>query len=158
MAFPVNPSDNELYTNNLGTEYKYVAADTKWIINSQEITGATGAQGETGLPGVGGTGLQGETGLPGSVGETGASGIGETGLQGETGLRGFTGAEGTAGDQGETGAEGTVGSQGETGAEGTAGTTGLQGETGIAYVVSGTSSPPDPSGYSDNTIYFQYVT
>lgn len=65
MAFPVNPIDNQQYTNALGTRYKYVAADGKWVIVSQAITGN---QGVTGIQGV--TGAQGYTGI---IGETGAS-------------------------------------------------------------------------------------
>jgi len=76
MSFPIGPSDNQLYTNALGTVYKYVAADGKWIIVSQEIQGYTGAQGVTGLVGV--------TGIDGIIGSTGV-----TGVQGYTGLSGL---------------------------------------------------------------------
>lgn len=42
MAFPTNPVDNELYSNALGTQYKYVLADTAWKIVSQAGNGVVG--------------------------------------------------------------------------------------------------------------------
>ena len=51
MAFPTAPYDGELYTNQLQTEYRYDSTRGAWIINSQEITGATGVQGATGIQG-----------------------------------------------------------------------------------------------------------
>ena len=66
MSFPVSPSNLDEYTNGLGTVYRYIAADGKWIIKSQEITGATGLMGPTGIGGVNGaTGSQGVTGVAG---------------------------------------------------------------------------------------------
>jgi hypothetical protein len=137
MSFPLNPVNLQEYTNSLGTTYQYIAADTKWVIKTQNI-GLTGLQGETGSQGnpgsQGDTGLQGITGLQGStgsMGETGAQGvtglIGETGVQGVTGVQGSNGASGNTGLQGETGLQGVTGLQGETGLQGI---TGLIGETG----------------------------
>jgi collagen type VII alpha len=83
MAFPINPSANELYTNAIGTTYIYNATDDKWLIYSQEVQGFTGVQGETGIGYQGITGFSGVTGL-----------IGETGTQGETGASGETGTSG----------------------------------------------------------------
>lgn len=102
MAFPINPVDNELYTNAIGTIYKYNATDDKWVIYSQEVQGFTGVQGETGIGIIGETGLKGTTGWQGETGlsgTTGPQGLGLTGLIGETGLNG---------SQGETGAFGQV--------------------------------------------------
>jgi hypothetical protein len=66
MSFPLNPSNDEIYINALGTQYKYVSADSKWIIESKEVLGnqgVTGLQGATGDQGTQGT--QGVTGLSG---------------------------------------------------------------------------------------------
>jgi len=65
MSFPVNPSNDEIYINSLGTQYKYVSADSKWIIESKAVLGN---QGVTGLQGVTGTqGVKGDTGIDYSV-------------------------------------------------------------------------------------------
>ena len=129
MAFPTSPVANELYTNAIGTTYRYDATDDKWVIYSQEVQGFTGVQGETGF------GIQGETGLPGPTGYQGPTGWqGLTGPQGLglTGLPGVTGVEGPVGETGIQG-YGTTGAQGETGA---IGITGSQGETGTSGQVS----------------------
>lgn len=52
MAFPTNPIDNEIYTNPLGTAWKYSSDRTAWLIDSQVITGITGIQGSTGISGL----------------------------------------------------------------------------------------------------------
>lgn len=120
MAFPISPVDNELYTNAIGTVYRYDATDDKWVIYSQEVQGFTGVQGETGFGFPGETGLMGPTGWQGdtgSQGTTGPQGLGLTGLIGTTGLEG---------PQGDTGIQGL----GLTGLIGETGPAGLQGETG----------------------------
>ena len=102
MSFPVSPSNLDEYTNGLGTVYRYIAADGKWIIKSQEITGATGLMGPTGIGGVNGaTGSQGVTGVAGTDGAAGA-----TGSQGVTGVAGVGITYGlyNAGSFGTTGA------------------------------------------------------
>ena len=67
MAFPSSPIDGQLYSQALGTEYRYDSTRTAWIINGQAITGATGVQGLTGVAG--------ETGVAGVAGETGVQGV-----------------------------------------------------------------------------------
>jgi hypothetical protein len=84
MAFPISPTDGQLYTTSLGTIYQYQAIQDRWLLYSHTIVGETGAQGFTGLPGP--TGLLGPTGI-----------IGFTGAQGFTGAPGFTGAQGVTG-------------------------------------------------------------
>lgn len=127
MAFPLSPSNLDEYTNNLGTVYQYIAADTKWIIKSQVVTGATGIQGVTGLIGL--TGSQGVTGLRGLSGTAGAAGAtGSQGVTGSQGIQGSTGLIGSTGIQGDTGLIGSTGTQGVTGL---AGVTGFVGHTGI---------------------------
>lgn len=126
MAFPISPVANELYTNAIGTTYRYDAVDDKWVIYSQEVQGFTGVQGETGLGLTGETGLPGPTGIYGPTGwqgETGPQGLGLTGLVGSTGLQGAVGETGiqgfgATGIQGETGLIGYTGWQGETGPSG----------------------------------------
>jgi hypothetical protein len=142
MSFPSSPTDGQLYSQALGTEYRYDSTRAAWLINSQEITGATGVQGiqgATGTDGVqgdtGADGIQGATGVQGVQGATGIAGVnGETGVQGNTGagIQGATGVAGADGSQGETGIQGDTGAgiQGETGLSGTSGGTGIQGETG----------------------------
>lgn len=106
MSFPSSPYDGEIYTNILGLQYIYNAADGKWLVNGSPIS-FTGTQGLTGP--IGATGIQGTTG---SQGQTGAQGY-----QGTTGLRGLTGyqgATGIAGAKGETGALQTIYRNGET--------------------------------------------
>lgn len=76
MSFPISPVDGQSYTNILGTQYLYVAANGAWKINSLLPTGAQGITGAIGL-----TGLRGLTGL---------SGTGVTGFQGVTGVANFT--------------------------------------------------------------------
>ena len=116
MSFPVSPSNLDEYTNGLGTVYRYIAADGKWIIKSQEITGATGLMGPTGIGGVNGV--------------TGIAGVnGATGSQGVTGLSGTAGAAGATGSQGVTGISGTAGAAGATGSQGVTGVAGV----GITY-------------------------
>jgi hypothetical protein len=141
MAFPISPSDGQLYTSSLGTVYEYEAANDRWLLSSHVMVG------ETGLRGL--TGAQGETGLRGL-----------TGAQGETGLRGLTGA------QGETGLRGLTGAQAETGIiSGDATLTSLvitgnsSGITGIVVnTLYGTSAPPSAAGLPYGTIYIQYVS
>lgn len=95
MAFPTSPTDGQTYSNALGTEYLYVAADNKWVIKTQDI-GVTGLQGATGLIGlIGNTGAQGFTGAQGITGLRGITGL--AGAQGATGIRGVTGAQGNDG-------------------------------------------------------------
>lgn len=91
MAFPISPTDGQIYTTAFGSRYRYYAADDKWVKDGfvvQGNQGETGAQGETGFPGATGIqgpqGSQGETGFQGETG--GQGGQGETGLQGETGI------------------------------------------------------------------------
>lgn len=131
MTFPLNPVDGQLHTNQLGTRYKYSAIRVSWLVDSQEITGATGSKGDTGSQGC--TGPIGVTGL---IGETGAQG--NTGTQGETGPQGLTGLIGETGSQGHTGTQGITGSVGVTGLVGPTGTigeTGAQGTTGLANFI-----------------------
>lgn len=108
MSFPVSPIDNQEYVTPLGTVYKYVLADSRWILSSATLTGATGIQGTTGVRGL--TGIKGETGLQGFTGPAGAP-QGVTGLQGikgATGIQGVTGLIGSTGFQGTTGVQGSV--------------------------------------------------
>jgi hypothetical protein len=42
MAFPISPVDGQLYTNALGTQYQYVAADTAWKIVGNSGGGGSG--------------------------------------------------------------------------------------------------------------------
>lgn len=120
MAFPIDPSDNDTYTNALGTQYVYSAARGAWIIRSEDI-GLTGVQGVTGLPGPAGvngaTGVAGPAGAAGAPGVTGLSGVGVTGLSGVTGPAGVgsAGATGVAGPAGATGAQGVTGASGSSG-------------------------------------------
>lgn len=100
MAFPTTPTDGQQYTTSLGTVYEYVSADDKWILSSNTIVGATGAQGPQGV-----TGAQGIDGVTGPQGPAGADGV--TGVQG---IDGDTGPQGATGIQGETGAQGQDGS------------------------------------------------
>jgi len=80
MSFPLFPSDQDLYTNAVGTVYQYSAARTAWLLKYQANV-------------LGNTGMQGPTGPQGDVGVTGAFGgpPGETGPQGETGVAGASG-------------------------------------------------------------------
>ena len=123
MSFPSSPIDQQLYINNLGTSYTYVAADGKWIITAQEIQGYTGATGLTGSQGY-----TGATGLTGSQGYTGASIIGP---------QGYTGVMGPTGSQGDTGSVGIQGVTGLVGMTGSQGGTGLRGVTGISFIWEG---------------------
>ena len=50
MAFPTTPNDGDTFETSLGAIYEYVAAEDKWVAFGTK-RGATGAQGETGLPG-----------------------------------------------------------------------------------------------------------
>jgi hypothetical protein len=107
MAFPVSPTDGQLYTTNFGSRYKYYLADDKWIKIglTPADQGATGYQGITGASGV--NAPQGVTGLSGTTGAQGVTGlIGSTGYQGITGLKGITGSQGI---DGVTGVPGTTG-------------------------------------------------
>ena len=52
MAFPTSPSNGDVYSNALGTQYRYVSADTKWTIISQAVTGNQGVTGIQGLTGM----------------------------------------------------------------------------------------------------------
>jgi len=129
MAFPISPSDGQLYTSSLGTVYEYEAANDRWLLSSHVMVG------ETGLRGL--TGAQGETGLRGL-----------TGAQGETGLRGLTGA------QAETGiisGDATLTSLVITG--NSSGITGI-----VVNTLYGTSAPPSAAGLPYGTIYIQYVS
>ena len=112
-----------------------------------------GAQGSTGIVGIGATGIRGMTGIAGMtgiqglVGLTGLQGIdGQTGIQGltgETGIQGLVGLTGLQGVDGQTGIQGLVGETGIqglglTGLQGIDGQTGIQGltgETGIQGLV-----------------------
>jgi len=88
-----------------------------------------GAQGSTGIVGIGATGIAGMTGIRGMTGIQGLTGLY---VQGETGIRGLTGFYGQTGLQGDTGIQGLTGLyiQGETGLQGIDGQTGIQGLTG----------------------------
>ena len=133
MSFPLNPIDQQTYTSNSGTVYKWASADNAWNIVSQTILGQTGVQGTTGL--VGSTGIQGVTGIYGGTGIQGVTGFyGQTGVQGVTGLIGGTGVQGVTGFIGGTGIQGVTGIFGQTGIQGVTGLvggTGIQGGTGI---------------------------
>jgi hypothetical protein len=37
MAFPISPVDGQLYTNSLGTVYRYSSASTAWKISTQTV-------------------------------------------------------------------------------------------------------------------------
>jgi hypothetical protein len=131
MSFPTSPSDGQVYTNALGTQYKYNATHATWNIQSllaTGIQGQTGIIGATGIQGV--TGSQGFTGLANFIDSTGfpttsppellynrtddALYYGSTGTnwiqvstsmsQGPTGPQGITGLQGVTGIQGTTGA------------------------------------------------------
>lgn len=68
MSFPTGPIDGQKYTTEYGSQYKYFAADNKWVKDS-----FTGLQGDTGAQGF--TGAQGSTGTQGSTGrDLGATG------------------------------------------------------------------------------------
>ena len=129
---------------------------TNWDLMTQNITGATGSQGETGATGpqgeIGATGSQGEIGPTGPQGEIGATGsqgeIGATGPQGEIGP---TGPQGSTGPQGEVGATGSQGEVGATGPQGEIGATGPQGEVG-ATGPQGVTGPGNASGSFGITI------
>lgn len=95
MAFPISPTDGQLYITPFGSSYRYVASENKWlkaginvgVTGIQGAIGQTGAMGSTGLQGVHGiTGIQGITGLIGQTGGLGNTGVGVTGNQGITGL------------------------------------------------------------------------
>jgi hypothetical protein len=45
MSFPLSPSNNDLYTNGLGTQYKYDSTRTAWVINGSGITGGIAGSG-----------------------------------------------------------------------------------------------------------------
>ena len=150
MAFPTSPSDGQEYITALGTVYKYVIADDKWILLSTTLTGDTG--------------LQGETGLAGTIGATGLAGAaGETGVQGDTGLAGGAGATGVAGVDGATGVAGV---DGVTGVAGAAGATGLAGAAGsdsgitglvtLSFNNSGTAISPFTGIVSEFEMPFRY--
>jgi hypothetical protein len=47
--FPSNPIDGQTWTNPLGTQYRYDATRTAWLITGQVLLGITGVQGVTGL-------------------------------------------------------------------------------------------------------------
>jgi hypothetical protein len=84
MSFPANPSDQQTYTNPIGTVYVYNLSRNAWNIRTTNI-GVTGIQGLTGLA-LGSTGISGQTGIQGGTGATGIQGI--TGFYGETGIQG----------------------------------------------------------------------
>ena len=101
MSFPLSPSDQQYYTNALGTQYQYSASKNAWLIVTQNL-GVTGVQGPTGIVGL--TGIQGQTGVQGVTGL-----IGVTGIQGIAG----TSAEqfsGLTGNQAATTSVNTLGS------------------------------------------------
>ena len=150
MAFPVNPNNGDLYTNALGTTWKYSSADTAWEIDSQVITGITGMVGSTGIQGLTGiygltgiaglTGIYGQTGILGQTGIQGLTGIlGQTGIMGNTGFYGLTGMYGQTGILGQTGIQGTTGILGLTGGTGIQGNTGLIGGTGVQGIAGAVS-------------------
>ena len=93
-SFPLNPTDGELFTTDLGTTYSYKAAVKAWRIVGQTLIGATGVDGATGI--------QGDTGLYGPIGLTGPQGV-----QGVTGP--YYGPPGVTGFPGPTGAQGVTG-------------------------------------------------
>jgi len=85
MSFPANPSDQQTYTNPIGTVYVYNLARNAWNIKTTAV-GVTGIQGMTGLA-LGSTGISGQTGIQGLTGIYGQTGIrGSTGIQGVTGI------------------------------------------------------------------------
>ena len=69
MSFPQTPTNGQLYSNPIGTQFQYDSTRHAWNIVSQAVTGVTGVQGPTGIQGLGQTGIQ--------------------GMQGDTGLQGF---------------------------------------------------------------------
>lgn len=92
--------------------------------------GATGPQGEQGLPGdQGPAGAKGEPGPQGAAGPQGEKGL--TGEQGDPGPQGLTGAKGDPGPQGLTGAKGEPGPQGSPGQQGPQGPPGERGVPGV---------------------------
>jgi len=108
MSFPSNPSDQQTYTNSIGTVYVYNLSRNAWNIKTTNI-GVTGLQGVTGIA-LGSTGIQGVTGLIGGTGIQGVTGlIGGTGIRGETGIQGQTGIQGVTGLVGGTGIQGVTG-------------------------------------------------
>ena len=102
MSFPANPSDQQTYTNPIGTVYVYNLSRNAWNIRTTNI-GVTGIQGLTGLA-LGSTGISGQTGIQGGTGI-----LGQTGIRGMTGLGGLVGGTGI---QGGTGIIGGTGIQG----------------------------------------------
>lgn len=64
--FPSNPTNGQIYTNPVGTRYRYVSADSKWVLHTFELQGNPGAQGETGVYALGQS----------DEGDIGASGLG----------------------------------------------------------------------------------
>lgn len=80
MSFPTSPTHNQAYANVLGTSYTYDATRQVWLINYNEITGATGIQGVTGIQGA--TGVAGVAGATGIRGTTGIAGVGSQGVTG----------------------------------------------------------------------------
>lgn len=66
MPFPTGAVDGQKYTTEFGSQYKYIASDSKWVKDGfTGLQGATGAQGYTGPQGP-----QGSTGR--DLGTTGA--------------------------------------------------------------------------------------
>ena len=118
MSFPANPSDQQTYTNPIGTVYVYNLSRNAWNIRTTNI-GVTGIQGLTGLA-LGSTGISGQTGIQGG-----------TGILGQTGIRGMTGLGGLVGGTGIQGGTGIIGGTGIQGVTGLIGQTGIQGVTGI---------------------------
>lgn len=96
-------------------------------------TGAGGAKGEQGPPGLKGEkGEKGEPGTPGAPGEKGEPGAqGPQGEKGDPGATGIQGPQGEKGDPGIQGPPGTPGAQGEKGEPGAPGARGEKGDPGI---------------------------
>ncbi|WP_059053255.1 DUF4183 domain-containing protein [Paenibacillus senegalimassiliensis] len=106
------------------------------------MTGAAGAAGPAGAPGVtGATGAAGPAGAPGVTGATGAAGP-----QGAPGVTGATGAAGPAGAPGVTGATGAAGPQGAPGVTGATGPTGAEGPQGAVGPTGATGAVGPPGG------------
>jgi len=108
-------------------------------------TGATGPQGEQGVPGNdGATGLQGDQGVPGNDGASAYdlwADAGHTGALPEF-LASLIGPQGPKGDAGATGPQGPKGDAGATGPQGLKGTTGATGPQGPAGPAGASAAKP----------------
>lgn len=95
--------NNEFVIDFSYTKSAATYTDSKKIVVTLALKGATGAKGE-----------QGEQGIQGEKGDKG-----DTGATGEQGLKGDTGEKGEKGDKGDTGASGKDGTNGVDGKDGT---------------------------------------